>query len=94
MGVLAVELHFPGNASLKDKRMSLRSIRSHLVRDHGATVAEVGYQDLWQRSGLVLAVAASDATRLDHALDAVQAYLEGQDWEVTRVQREVYEVDV
>lgn len=74
--------------------MFLRSIRSHLVRERGATVAEVAYQDLWQRSGLVVAVAASEITGLDHTLDAAQAYLEGQDWEVTRVRREVYEVDV
>lgn len=91
---MAIELHFPANASLKDKRMFLRSIRSHLGRDHCASVAEVGYQDLWQRSALVVAVAASDTARLDHALDAVQGYLEGQDWELVRAQREVYEVDV
>jgi len=94
VGVLAVELYFPGSTSLKGKRVFLRSIRSHLVRDRGATVAEVGYQDLWQPSVIVVAVAASDPTGLDHALDAAQAYLDGRDWEVTRVQREVYEVDV
>lgn len=74
--------------------MFLRSIRSHLGRDHGATVAEVGYQDLWQRSGLVVAIAASDPAVLDRALDAAEGYLCSRDWELVRVEREVYEVDV
>ena len=35
--------------SLKDKRMYLRRMRDTLTRRYGATFAEVGYQDLWQR---------------------------------------------
>jgi uncharacterized protein YlxP (DUF503 family) len=46
--------------SLKDKRMVLRRLKDRL-RDENVAVAEVAYQDLWQRAGLaVVTVATAD----------------------------------
>lgn len=93
VGVVAAELHFRENGSLKGKRMYLRRMRDHLTRRFGATFAEVGYQDLWQRSRVVFAVAASDLAALQQTMDAALGYLNSQEWEVLAVDEEVVEVD-
>src|SRR5665647_3450889 len=65
VGILSAELYFPENGSLKGKRMYLRRIRDQVTRGHGASFAEVGYQDLWQRSRVIMAVASSDLQVLE-----------------------------
>ena len=54
VGILSAELHFPENGSLKGKRKELLSVKAQLQRRFGASVAEVDYHDLWQRSRLTL----------------------------------------
>ncbi len=93
VGVVRAELHFPANGSLKDKRTYLRSMRAKLTRSFGATFAEVGYQDLWQRADVVFAIAASGLSGLEAVLDEAETYLGSQDWELVSLAREVYEVD-
>jgi uncharacterized protein YlxP (DUF503 family) len=93
VGILTAELYFPDNGSLKGKRMYLRRIRDQVTRRHGASFAEVGHQDLWQRSRIVLAVAASDLQVLEEALDRVRAYLDSQEWVLTSCVSEVVDVD-
>ena len=91
--MVSAQVLFPDCASLKDKRMYLRRMRDHLMRHHGATFAEVGFQDLWQRSQVVFALAASDQRVLGWSVDAALVYLESQEWEVVSVEREVFEID-
>ena len=67
VGILAAELYFPEGGSLKGKRMYLRRIRDQVTR-HGASFAEVGHQDLWQRSRVIMAVASSNPHVLEKAL--------------------------
>jgi uncharacterized protein YlxP (DUF503 family) len=60
VALLSVELFLPMSQSLKDKRMVLRRLKDRL-RDENVAVAEVAYQDLWQRAGLaVVTVATAD----------------------------------
>jgi uncharacterized protein len=75
-GVARVDLHLPGSDSLKAKRMSLRRARAALMEQLGASVAEVGAQDRWQRAVLGVAVAASTATGVDRVLERITAVLE------------------
>ena len=93
MGIVSVELHFGEAGSLKVKRMHLRRIRDQLTRRFGATFAEVGYQDLWQRSRVVFALAASDLGVLEATRNAALGFLESQEWDVVDVGEEVVEVD-
>jgi uncharacterized protein YlxP (DUF503 family) len=93
VGILAAELYFPDNGSLKGKRMFLRRIRDQVTRRHGASFAEVGHQDLWQRSRVVIAAASSDVQVLEATLDRVKAYLDSQEWMLTSCSIEVVEVD-
>ena len=93
VGILSVELFFPETGSLKGKRMFLRRIRDQVTRRYGASFAEVGFQDVWQRSRVVMAVAASDIHVLETQLDRLRVYLDSQEWMVTECVAEVVDVD-
>jgi uncharacterized protein YlxP (DUF503 family) len=61
VALLSLELYLPMSQSLKDKRMVLRRLKDRLKAQNVA-VAEVAYQDVWQRAGLgVVTVASADA---------------------------------
>ncbi len=56
VAVVRVELHVPMAGSLKAKRSVVKSLVVRLRQDLNCSVAEVGYQDLWQRAVLGVAV--------------------------------------
>ena len=93
VGIITAELYFPDNGSLKGKRMYLRRIRDQVTRRHGASFAEVGYQDLWQRSRVIIAVASSDLLVLEGTLDRLKTYLDTQEWVVVSRATEVVDID-
>ena len=71
----------------------MRKVRDQVTGRFGASFAEVGFQDLWQRSRVVVAVAASDLGVLDETLDKVKTYLDSQEWIMTFSDIEVVDVD-
>jgi uncharacterized protein YlxP (DUF503 family) len=73
--------------------MHLRKVRDQVTGRFGATFAEVGHQDLWQRSRVVIAVAASDLRVLDETLAKIKTYLDSQDWVLASSDIEVVDVD-
>ena len=86
VGTARVEVHLPGVGSLKGKRALLNRMKAALQRDLGCSVAEVGYQELWQRAALGIATAASTETGAQRVLDRVIAVIERDpDVEVTDV---------
>jgi uncharacterized protein len=62
VAMMLVELHVPAAGSLKGKRGVVKPLIAALRRDLNVSVAEVGHQDLWQRSTLGIAVAAGSET--------------------------------
>ncbi len=89
VGILSIELHFPESGSLKGKRKFVKSAKAQLHERFGASVAEVDHQDLWQRSRLTVACAASGHHELEQLLDAAVRYLGAQEYELVQVEREV-----
>jgi len=75
-GVVRVDLHLPGSDSLKAKRALLRRAQSGLREELGCSVAEIGYQDLWQRAVLGVAITASSPSGVDRVLERVTAIIE------------------
>ncbi|MGE5127386.1 MAG: DUF503 domain-containing protein [Betaproteobacteria bacterium] len=71
IGLLTLELHFPGAQSLKDKRQALRSLEQRLRNRHNVALAEVDHQDLWQRATLAVVSVNTDQVHLERALGAV-----------------------
>ena len=52
IGVGRFELFIPASGSLKDKRQVLRSVSGTVARRFNVSIAEVDFQDLWQRTAL------------------------------------------
>jgi uncharacterized protein YlxP (DUF503 family) len=75
IAVLSVELFIPHAQSLKDKRMVLRSIKERLKKFNVA-VAEVEYQDVWQRAGLGIVAISTTTEHVDRELAAVTNEIE------------------
>ena len=89
VGILTVELHFPEAGSLKGKRKYVKSAKAQLQNRFGAAVAEVDHHELWQRSRLTVACVARDHNQAAQLLEEAVRYLDGQEFELVRAEREV-----
>ena len=85
VGVLLVELHFPANRSLKDKRQPLTSLRDTVQRRYRASFAEVGHHESWQLSEVLVVLGASSGRQAHERIDEIERYLHGREFEVSRV---------
>jgi uncharacterized protein YlxP (DUF503 family) len=76
------DLHLPGCRGLKEKRMIVKSLKSRIRNEFEISAAEVGDQDLLQRSQIGVAVIGPDQQPLDallqNVLGFVEANLDGQ----------------
>ena len=72
VGVITFELRIDGALSLKDKRHFVKSLKDRLRAKFNVAVAEIAYQDVWQR-GLVAAVTVSpDQSHAEKVLENVE----------------------
>lgn len=71
LAVLTVEIVIPGSTSLKDKRVIIKSIRDRVRKKINVSVAEVDFQDKWQRSAMAFAVVASNKKIAEETLNKV-----------------------
>jgi len=89
VGIVRCEIHLPAARSLKDKRQVVRSMKERIRERVRAAVAEVEYQDLWQRAAIGIAVVAADGGQvrelLNSARNIVDQYAQAQvlDWQET-----------
>ena len=60
LGVLTLELMLDESHSLKDKRHVVKGLKDRLRSRYNVSVAEIGYQDLWQRGLVAVATVGSD----------------------------------
>ncbi|MBA3376557.1 MAG: DUF503 domain-containing protein [Actinobacteria bacterium] len=93
IGILAVELYFPENGSLKGKRKYLKSATAQLHQRFGASVAEVNHHELWQRAALTVVCVARRYSELNELLAAAERYLSAQEYELIRSERRVMSVE-
>ncbi len=77
IGVCTIELHVPDSGSLKTKRQSLRSLKDRIRSKFNVSVAEVGDNDLWQKSALAVAAVSNDKSHLNQTLDHVLNLVRG-----------------
>jgi uncharacterized protein YlxP (DUF503 family) len=89
VGILTVELHFPEAGSLKGKRKFVKSAKAQLQNRFGAAVAEVDHHELWQRSRLTVACVTREHREAEQLLEEAVRYLNGQQYELVRAEREV-----
>ena len=78
VGLLSIELHFPGARSLKDKRTVLRSVKDRLCKLNVA-IAEVDHHDRWQRARLGVVAISATRDEVHRSLEAVVDKIERHD---------------
>jgi uncharacterized protein YlxP (DUF503 family) len=73
VGILTLEVFFPYSHSLKDKRRILRGLKDRLRGRYNVALAEVGYQDKWQRALVGIATLNSQAKVVEEILQRILA---------------------
>lgn len=68
VGLLVLELHIPDAKSLKDKRQVVRSLKDRLRGKFNVAVAELEYQEIWNRSILGIVTLSNSASHVERAL--------------------------
>jgi len=72
IGVLTLELRLENSHSLKEKRHVVESLKTRLRNKFNVSVAEIDYQDLWQRSALAAVTVSSDHVHAEKVLRSVE----------------------
>jgi hypothetical protein len=72
VGVLTLELRLENSHSLKDKRHVVQSLKDRLRGKFNVAVAEIDYQDLWQRAAIAAVTVSSDRTHAEKLLRSVE----------------------
>ncbi|HEX7714430.1 MAG TPA: DUF503 domain-containing protein [Bacillota bacterium] len=81
--VIRLTLLIPGAQTIKDKRQVLQSLMTKLRAKFNISLAESGYQDLWQRSELGIAI-----------VGCTQSYLDGVQQELIEMIEDNYPVEI
>jgi uncharacterized protein YlxP (DUF503 family) len=71
VGVLTLEIFFPYARSLKDKRRILHGFKERLKGRYNVAVAELDYQDKWQRTRLGVVTLNSQAAVVGDLLNRI-----------------------
>lgn len=72
IGVLTLEMRFENSHSLKDKRHVVQSLKERLRHKFNVAVAEIDYQDLWQRAAVAAVTVSSDHGHAALVLQSVE----------------------
>lgn len=72
IGVLTLELRLPEAHSLKEKRHEVKSLKDRLRHKYNVAVAEIGYQDLWQRALVAVVTVSADRPYAEQLLQSVE----------------------
>lgn len=89
VGVCTIELHLPGNGSLKGKRSIVKSVLARAGREFNVSIAEVGAQDSWQRAVLGVACVSSSAAYAHGLLEQVVRWIEEKGGDLVLVSYEI-----
>lgn len=89
IGICTVELHLPGNGSLKGKRSLLKPLLSRLRREFNLAAAEVARNDAWQAAEITFVTVANDPGRVHtvleravHWIEANHPWVQVVDWNI------------
>ena len=76
VGVLTLEVFYPYARSLKDKRQHLKGFKDRIRSRHNVSVAEVDFQDKWQRARIGIAAVNSSPGAVEELLRRILAEAE------------------
>ena len=72
VGVITLELRLDGSHSLKDKRHYVKGLKDRLRTRFNVAVAEIDYQELWQRGLVAVVTVSNDQTHAEKVLQSVE----------------------
>ena len=72
IGVITLEMRLDSSHSLKDKRHFVRGLKDRLRSRYNVAVAEIDYQDLWQRGLLAAVTISSSRGHAEQTLQSVE----------------------
>ena len=75
VAVVRFQLHIPHSRSLKEKRAAVKPVVEGIRNRFSLSVAEVGYQDKWQRALVGLAVVAGSHAHAAEVVDSVERWV-------------------
>ena len=85
IGVLSLEFFLPACRSLKDKRRIVLRFKDRVRGRFNVAVAEVDFQDVWQRTLLAVVTLSGDRKIVDQTLQKIQEEAEtGLEGEVVK----------
>jgi uncharacterized protein len=85
IGVLSLEFFLPACRSLKDKRRIVLRFKDRVRGRFNVAVAEVDFQDVWQRTVLAVVTLSGDRKIVDQTLQKIQEEAEtGLEGEVVK----------
>ena len=79
VGLLSLEIHILNSLSLKDKRMVLNHIKDRVRQKFTVSVAEIDYQDKWQRSLIGIALVTSQRGHAEEVLTKIFQFLDNDE---------------
>ncbi len=75
VAVVRFELHIPHSRSLKERRAAVKPVVEGLRQRFSLSVAEVGYQDKWQRALIGLAVVSDSPAHAAEIVATVERWV-------------------
>ena len=76
VGLLLLDCYIPESQSLKDKRRILSSLSERLRRQFNIAIAEVEYQNQWQRAQLAIVLVNTNWRMLQSSMSKLTEYID------------------
>ncbi|WP_313130613.1 DUF503 domain-containing protein [Anaerocolumna sp.] len=91
IGSAKIIIHVPWVHSLKEKRMTVKSLCAKVSNKFNVSIAEVENQDIHQSIGLGFACVTTDSRVADSMIDTILNFIESNtEGEIMHVEREIY----
>jgi uncharacterized protein YlxP (DUF503 family) len=79
VGILVIEILIHTSNSLKEKRYVIQSMKDRLRKKFNISVAELDYQDKWQRSEIGIALIGNQMNFVENSLQQIFNYLDNNE---------------
>ena len=76
VGISTIEIFFPENQSLKDKRQALKKIVEKTRTKFSISIMEINQNNLWQRAQIGFSVVGVKLDHVHRMIDNVHEYVE------------------
>ena len=76
IGLMTLDLFIPYSNSLKEKRMTIKGIKDKIRNKFNVSIAELNYQDKWQRAKLGIVQVGNDYSFIEKNMNAIFRLIE------------------